>query len=181
MGIDAGGQAQQHLLADATAGSLGLDGLDLLHVVCHEVAHMVVHAVDNIRIGLVVAVEIGVGQVITRLQRAVDFAGGHHVDAHALFLHDLIDALEGVGLAGVQRAAGGAEMLLEGVLIHAALMADIVLVQQVQRRTVFLGQFNGVLSREKQVAVGADGDIFTDHSVFLSLAPAQCADRSYVW
>ena len=181
MGIDAGGQAQQHLLADAAAGGLGLDGLDLLHVVGHEIAHMVVHAVDDIGVGLVVAVEIGVGQVIARLQCTVDLAGGHHVDAHALLLHDLINALEGVGLAGVQRTAGRTEMLLEGVLIYAALMADIVLIHQIQRRAVLLGQLDGILSREKQVAVGADGDILTDHSFFLSLASAQQADCSYVW
>ena len=36
-------------------------------------------------------------------------------------------------------------MLLEGRLIHAALMADIVLIQQVERRTVLLRQFYRVL------------------------------------
>lgn len=59
-------------------------------------------------------------------------------------------------------------MLLEGILIHAALMADIVLVQQVQRCAVLLGQRHGVLPGKVEVAIGADGDVVTDHGKILA-------------
>ena len=74
VGVDARRQAQQHLLLDAPAASLGLNGLDLLHVVGHEVADVVVHAVDDVLVRLVVAVEVGVGQIVARLQGGVDLA-----------------------------------------------------------------------------------------------------------
>ena len=170
VGVDARRQAQQHLLLDAPAASLGLDGLDLLHVVGHEVADVVVHAVDDVLVRLVVAVEVGVGQIVARLQGGVDLAGGYHVDAHALLPHDLVDALEGVGLAGIQGTAGRAEMLLEGILIHAALMADIVFIQQIQRCAVLLSQSHCVLAGKVEVAIGSDSNILTDHSDILSFS-----------
>ena len=74
MGINARGQAQQHLLLDAPAAGLGLNGLDFLHIVRYKVANMVIHTVHDIPIGLIVAVEVGVGQVIARLQGGVDLA-----------------------------------------------------------------------------------------------------------
>ena len=172
VGVDARRQAQQHLLAYTAAAGLGLDGLDLLHIVGHEVADVVVHAVDDVLVRLVVAVEVGVAQVVPRLQRGIDLAGGHHVDAHALLPHDLVDALEGVGLTGVQGTAGGAEVLLEGVLIYPALVADVVLIQQVQGRAVLLGQRHGILPCKVQMPIGTDGDVVTDHGKFLSLLPA---------
>ena len=170
VGVDARRQAQQHLLAYTAAAGLCLDGLDLLHVVGHEVADVVVHAVDDVLVRLVVAVEVGVAQVVARLQRGVDLTGGHHIDAHALLPHDLVDALEGVGLAGIQGAAGRAEMLLEGILIHAALMADIVFIQQIQRCAVLLGQRHGILPGKVQMPIGADSNILTDHSDILSFS-----------
>ena len=170
MGINARGQAQQHLLPDAPAASLGLNGLDFLHIVRYKVANMVIHTVHNIPIGLIVAVEVGVGQIVARLQGGVDLAGGYHIDAHALLLHDLVDALEGVGLAGIQGAAGGAEMLLEGILIHAALMADIVFIQQIQRCAVLLSQGHCVLAGKVEVPIGSDSNILTDHSDILSFS-----------
>ena len=170
VGVDARGQAQQHLLPDAPAASFGLNGLDLLHIVRYKVANMVIHTVHNIPIGLIVAVEVGVGQIVARLQGGVDLAGGYHIDAHALLPHDLVDALEGVGLAGIQGAAGRAEMLLEGILIHAALMADIVLIQQIQRCAVLLSQSHCVLAGKVEVAIGSDSNILTDHSDILSFS-----------
>ena len=61
-------------------------------------------------------------------------------------------------------------MLLEGILIHAALMADIVLVQQIQRCAVLLGQRHGILPGKVEVAIGSDGNILTDHSDILSFS-----------
>ena len=61
-------------------------------------------------------------------------------------------------------------MLLEGILIHAALMADVVLVQQVQGRAVLLGQSHSVLAGKVEVAIGSDSNILTDHSDILSFS-----------
>ena len=164
VGVDAGGEAEQHLLPDAPAGGLGLDGLDLLHIVGHEVSDAVLHAVADVLVGLVVAVEVGLAQVIARLEGGVDLAGGHHVDAHALLLHDLIDALEGVGLAGIQGAGAGAEVLAEGLGVHPAVVPDPLLVHQVEGGAVLLGQLHGVLPGEEQVSAGGDGEVVADHA-----------------
>ena len=85
-GVDARRQAQQHLLLDAPAASLGLNGLDLLHIVRYKVANMVIHTVHNIPIGLIVAVEVGVGQVIARLPRILALRYAGNVDAVVLSL-----------------------------------------------------------------------------------------------
>ena len=59
-------------------------------------------------------------------------------------------------------------MLLEGILIHAALVADIVLVQQIQGRAVLLGQRHGILPGKVQMPIDADGDVVTDHGKILA-------------
>ena len=170
MGVDARRDAQHDRLLSAALGGMAVDGVEFLQIIDDKAADVVIHGVDDILVGLVVAVEVGVAQVVARLQGGVDLAGGHHIDAHALLPHDLVDALEGVGLAGIQGTAGRAEMLLEGILIHAALMADIVLVQQVQRCAVLLGQRHGILPGKVQMPIGADSNILTDHSDILSFS-----------
>ena len=61
-------------------------------------------------------------------------------------------------------------MLLEGILIHAALMADIVFIQQIQRCAVLLSQRHGILAGKVEVAIGSDSNILTDHSDILSFS-----------
>ena len=163
VGIDAGCQPQQHPLPDATSGGLRLDGVDLLPVVRHEIAHLAVHGEGDVGAGLVVAVEIGAPQIVPRLQRRIDLAGGHHVDAHVLLLHDLVHPLEAACFAGVQGAAGGTEVLSERLLIDPALTADAVFIHQIQRRAVLFGKRHRVLSGKIQMPVFADGKCFVQH------------------
>ena len=114
---------------------------------------MTLHTESNILIRFVVAVEIGAGQIIACLRGAVDLAGGHHIDDHIFLAHDLIEPLACVGLAGIQRAAAGAEVFSEGTPVEAALTTDIVLIQQVHRRSVLRSQHRCVLSRKVQMSV----------------------------
>ena len=162
------------LLANAAATGLGLDGLDLFHIVSHEVANAVVHAVGDVGVSLVVAVEVSAGQVVTGLNGGVHLTGGHHVDAHVLLAHDLIDALEAVGLGGIQGTGVLAEMLLESRGVNAAALADLILVHQVQGGAVLLGQLHGILTGKVQMAVLANGDVIANHGMFL-------LSRIFVW
>lgn len=132
-------------MPNAPAGRLGFDGADLLHIVGHEITDAVFHAVADVLIGLVVAVKVGAAEVVARLKGGVDLAGGHHVDAHLFFLHDLVDALEGICLAGVQGTGAVAEMLLERGGVDPAVLTDLVLVHQVQGGAVLPGQLHRVL------------------------------------
>ena len=59
VGVDAGAEAQQHLLPLAAAGALGFNGADFLHIVRHEVAHAAVHSIGDVAVSLIAAVEVG--------------------------------------------------------------------------------------------------------------------------
>ena len=115
--------------------------------------------------------KVGAAEVVARLKGGVDLAGGHHVDAHLFFLHDLVDALEGICLAGVQGTGAVAEMLLERGGVDPAVLTDLVLVHQVQGGAVLPGQLHRVLPGKKQASTFGNGNIITDHMVlpFLSV------------
>ena len=151
-------------MPDPPAGGLCLNGIHFLRAVGHEIAYAAVHGESDVGIGFVVGVEVGLGQIIPRQPGGIDLAGGYHVDPHALGLHDLIDALEGVGLAGVQGAGAVAEMAAKGFLIPAAVGTKPVLIHEVQRGAVLPCQLYHVLSGEEKVPAGRHREIVTNHS-----------------
>ena len=177
--INARRQAQQHLLPYAAAAGLRLNGLDLLHIVGHKIADVVVHTVSNIRIRLVVGVEIGVRQVVSGKNRGIHLAAGHHVNAHSLLTHDLIDPLEGVRLAGIQRAGVPAEMLFERRLIHAAAFADLIFIHYVKGGAVLLSQGHNILTGKQQMALFGNGDVITNTHVFFPFVRFVCPSGTY--
>ena len=94
----------------------------------------------------------------------VQLAGGHHVDAHALLLHDLIHPLEAQGLAGVQGHGAGRQMLGHGGQIFPAAQADGLLIHQHEGSAIFLCQFGGVIAGKNQMTRFVDAQIFVQHS-----------------
>ena len=153
VGVYARGEAQKQLLAYALFRGDGGDGVQLLPVVHHEVAHPQVHGEGYVPIGLVVALEEGSLHGEARLHGGVQLPGGHGVYAHALLFGYLVNALEGVGLAGVDGQRAGAEALPEGFHIHAHVLPQPHLIHQVERGGVLLRQFHRVVAPEKQASV----------------------------
>ena len=164
VGVDARRQPQQDFLRFALFSGDPGDGVQLLPVVHHKVADAPVHGEGDVPVGLVVGVEPGIFQRKARLHRRVDLAGGHHIDAHALLLGDFIDPFEAVGLAGIEGRGPGAEALLKGPAVHAHILPDTHLVQEIEGRAVFGGQGYGVMAPKKKMAVFAHGQIAAEHS-----------------
>ena len=108
------------------------------------------HCKRNIPVCLVIGVEVCLGKIESGFVRGVDLSGTHHIDPQPLFRHDLVDTLERVGLGGVERDRSVIEVLAEGRLVRSAFLADLVLVHEIQGRSVFLSQRCCVLAGKQQ-------------------------------
>ena len=98
---------------------------------------------------LLAPTKIYVKAVQALLEGGVDLAGGDHVDPHVLLPHDLIDALTGKGLAGVEGTGLLPKVLAEGCSVNLAFSADSVLVHQIQGCAVLFGQLHRILPGEE--------------------------------
>ena len=153
MRIDPRRQPQQDALLLAKRSGNEVDRIQLLVVIRHKVTDALLDRILNLRVGLVIAVEIGLFHRESRQRRRVDFPGGHNVDAHTLAAHDFVHPLEGRGLAGVQRPRIFAKVPAERAQIHAAVFADARFVHEIQRRTVLLRKLHGIVTCKIQRAV----------------------------
>ena len=164
VGVDARRQAQEDFLADALLGGNAGDGVQLLPVVHHEVPNAIVHGEGNVPVGLVIGVKVRPLQGKAGFFRCVYFAGGDHVDTHALLPGNLIHALEAAGLAGIEGRGRSAEVLGKGAQVHAHILPNAHLIEEIEGCTVFLRQGHGVMAAEEEMAVGADGKVAAEHS-----------------
>ena len=161
--VDARRQTQQHLLPDAPALCLAADDFQLLRMVGNKIADVCCHRIGNVGIGFVVAVEEGALHLKARALCRRNLARGDDVDRHALVLHDGVDALEAGGFAGVERKAPFSERTRHRGFIHAAVLADAVLVHKIQRRFVVRREPDRILARKRQVSAFVDADVAAKH------------------
>ena len=163
MRVNARGQAQKHLLADAPALGLAADNFELLLVVRHKVAHIRGHGVGDVRVGLVVSMEEGALHREARALGRCDLARRDDVNGYFFLLHDGIHALEARGFAGVERIASRSEGALHRRFVDAAVFADAVFVHKIQRRFIVRREPDGVLARKRQMAAFIDADVAAKH------------------
>ena len=138
--VDAGRDAEQHLLNEAHARGLLGQPAQLVGIVHDEVADTVFQGVADVGVGLSVAVEEDLFRGEARRERGVDLTRRDGVDAHALFLHNPVHRPEGGGLPGVEGEGGFPEAFAEGLGVHAAVVTQPPLVHQVERGAVLLRQ-----------------------------------------
>ena len=161
--IDARGDPDQDLLPHAPFGGHGREGGQLLGVVHHKAADMMLQGPADIRVGLAVSLEPDVLRREARGEGGVHLPHGNRVQPHALLRHDPADRLEGGGLPGVKHPGPGGEALVKGPQIHAAVVADALGVHQVQGRAVLRRQPGYGLSGKTQGAVFIAGDVGCQH------------------
>ena len=161
--VDARGDAQQDLLPQAARLGRLAQGDQLVTVVHDEAAHAAIERESDVPVRLAVAVVIDVLRREARRERRGDLAGGDRVDAEALLGHDAVHPLEGGGLARVERQRVRAEARAHGLAVHPAVLADAVLVHQIQRRAVAVRQITDRLPGKAQRSVRVSADIVTEH------------------
>ena len=88
VGVDARGQSQQELLADARLPGDDVNGVQLLSVVDDKAADALGNGVGDVLVGLVIAVKIGRRKVGPGLQCGINFAAGDNVDPQPLLGDD---------------------------------------------------------------------------------------------
>ena len=165
MRVDARRDAQQHLLHDVQARGLFGQLPQLVGIVHDEVPDAVLQRVANVGVGLSVAVEEDFFRGEARRERGVDLARRDGVDAHALLVHDPVHRPESGGLPGIERERALAEAVAEGLGIHAAVVAEPLLIHQVERRAVLPGQRRNRVPGKLQVPVRGALNVVRKHVV----------------
>ena len=138
--VDARRDAQQHLLHDVHARGLFGQLPQLVGIVHDEVPDTLFQGVADVSVGLSVAVEEDFFRGEARRERGMDLARRDGVDAHALLVHDPVHCPESSGLPGIERERALTKAVAEGLGIHAAVMAEPLLIHQVERRAILLRQ-----------------------------------------
>ena len=154
-GVDAGRDAQEHVLGSVRRGGHFLQQSKLVEAVDDDAANLPLDGLLKLGGGLVAAVEVDL------LLREVyglgdgEFAAGNHVEAEALFGEDAGDGrvdvcLAGVGDGGVGMTAG------EGLDEVAAATAEGGFVEDVEGGAELGGEVNGVAAADDEMAGGID-------------------------
>ena len=149
--IDTGRQTQKNALSHPARRRDPRNSVKLLNIINDEVADTVIHRVFNIRVGLVVTVEIGTLHRESRRHGSVYLARGNHVDAHTERLHYSVYFLVGCRLAGVERHSLLAEGFAHSLKIDPTVFSYFVAVGQIERSAVFFSQLDGVSARKGQM------------------------------
>ena len=92
--------------------------------------------------------EINARRWEARRQGRIDFPAGNRIDPDALFADEPVDVLIAERLAGVQGRTGRSKMLFDRIFIGAKVIAQPVLVDQIERRAVFMRERDRVASRK---------------------------------
>ena len=98
------------------------------------------------------------------LHGSIDFTGRNQVNGHALFCHNLVNALEASCLAGKQRIATPTQCFLHSVQIDAAVITDAVFIHQIRRCAILLCKVYSILAGKGQMSGFIDTNIVTYHS-----------------
>lgn len=90
-----------------------------------------------------------------RGHRREKLSGGNDVGSHALIRHNPINLLEAERLGGVKREGAVTEILFHGNLIFAAAFAHPFIIDEKERRAVFLRQRDGIHTGKQKMPVFA--------------------------
>ena len=148
--IDAGRDPKQNVLPELSFRRNAVDRFELIRVVNDEAPDAEIHRKRDIRIGFVARMEPDVLHRKARLISGIELAAGNDVHAEPFLLHDPEHVQKGRCFRCVQHPSAFAECAFDRLPIGAAARADAVLIHQVERRAVFLGQRGNILPAKLQ-------------------------------
>ena len=118
----------QDILYDASAGGFCFYSIEFFKTVYDKMADPQLHSKGDIRVGLVVAVEKCLAQIIACFVGTEDLSAGDDIDPHSFFFHYLIYILKRICLAGIERTGISAEVFFESLGIGTAVLPDSLFV-----------------------------------------------------
>ena len=125
-----------------------LNGIELFNVINYEITNAAFHCECNVSVCFVVAMEESLLHWKAGLDCSVNFTGRDNVNPETLAADNFVDPLEGRRLAGIKRQRMLAEKLVHRGLVHAAVIANSLLIHQVKRRAVFLCKRRRAVARK---------------------------------
>ena len=138
VGINAGRDAQKDSLADTCLFGDRIQGVQFLMGIYHNMSCAERYSIAQICVGFVVAVKEYPIHREARGVRCVQFTGGYAVCAHILLRHNAVHAFEAKGLARVNGDGFAAEAFRKSGFVHPAHLPDVLFIQHIQGRAVFL-------------------------------------------
>ncbi len=143
VGLDAGGDAHQHVRLGQAAGDERLDAVELVERVDDDAPHSGLQRGCELGFRLVVAVEDDPGGREADALRDVQLAAGGDVEVQAFLLDEF-----GHGDAEKRLARVGHRVGTEGVAVFAAAEAQLVFAVDVERRAEEVGELLDVAAAE---------------------------------
>ena len=153
--VDPGREPKQNILRFAHIPRYAVERTQLFLTVDGEQPYAALHAIFDVGIGLVVAVEARASERKRRRRGGEKLARRNDIGTHTLGAHHAVYFFEAKRLGREQRVRTGGQVFFHGGHVFAAARAHAVFVYKYGGRAEFFGERNRVAPGEKQMPVFA--------------------------